>query len=392
MTRRQVKVLGLAGVAVFLVSFDSSVIVLGLPAIAHELNSSVPALTGLGSALALGSLAAVPLAILADRVGRRSLLVGAVAGFSAANLFSSVAPSLAFLAATRVVAVCFETVASSTAAALVIEEMPAARRGVAIAGLTLAAGAGTGLTTLLYPLVAPHWRLLYLLGGLGLVAALVLAISLPESQAWLSSARLGSERHLSLRLLATPPWRRRMLVAAATTSLGAMLYSPAGLLVALFASQQLGFGPPTISAVVIVAGVASIPAFAMGGALSDRLGRRQVSVALSALAAVFAALAFSGSGYAYWVGNVTWSVLASASAPALGAWFGELFPTRARATSESVASATGALGGVIGFRLVGALQPHFGLGPALMTMAAGALVSAGLLLLLPETRGERLPA
>ena len=390
MTARQLRVLVLSGLAVLLVSFDSSVLVLALPAIAAELHSSVPALTELGSALALGSLAALPLSMMADRLGRRLLLAAAVAGFSAANIASALAPTLTWLAAARVVAVCFETVAASVATALVIEEMPKARRGLAVAAITVMAGAGTGLTTLLYPLLAPRWRLLYVVGSAGLIAALLLARMLPESRAW-TAVTIGQKRDMAVRLLLTPPWRGRLLVVGLAAALGSLLFQPAGLLVALFASRQLGLGPAAISVVVVVSGLASIPAFPIGGALSDRAGRRMVAVVLSALTACFAAASFSGGRTGYWAGNVVWSVLASAASPALGAWYGELFPTRARATSESAGAAAGALGGVVGFQLVGALQPHLGLGPSLMAMAAGALVGAGLLLALPETRGQPLP-
>lgn len=388
MTQRQLRVLGLAGLAVFLVSFDSSVLVLALPAIASELNSAVPALADLGSALAMGSLAAVPLSMLADRLGRRRVLAAAVACFSAANLASAAAPTLAWLTAARAVAACFETVAASAATALVIEEMPSARRGLGIAAIIVMAGAGIGLTTVLYPLLAPHWRPLYLAGSAGLVAALVLAAFLPESRAW---AAVAPERRVAVRLLGTRPWRGRLLVVALAAAMGSLLFAPAGLLVALFASQQLRFEPAAISAVVVVSGLASIPAFPLGGALSDRVGRRGTSVVLSALTACFAAATFTGNSAGYWAGSVLWSVLASAASPALGAWYGELFPTRARATSQSMGAAAGALGGVIGFQLVGALQPNLGLGRSLMATAAAALLAAGLLLLLPETRGEPLP-
>ena len=390
MTARQLRVLALAGLAVLLVSFDSSVLVLALPAIAADLHSSIPALTLLGSALAVGSLAALPLSMLADRLGRRFVLAGAVAGFSAANIASAAAPTLAWLAAARVVAVCFETLAASVSTALVIEEVPQARRGLSVAAITVTAGAGTALTTVLYPLLAPHWRLLYIAGSAGLIAAVPLLRLLPESRAWTAATAARRER-FGLRLLLTPPWRTRLLVVALAAALGSLLFEPAGLLVALFASRELGFGPFAISAVVVVSGVASIPAFPLGGALSDRIGRRWMSVALSALTVCFAAAAFSGGRAAYWAGNVIWSVVASAASPALGAWYGELFPTRARATSESAGAAAGALGGVAGFLLVGVLQPRLGLGPSLMAMAAGALVGAALLLALPETRGKPLP-
>jgi predicted MFS family arabinose efflux permease len=369
--------LALAGLASLLVSFDSAVLVLALPAIAADFRTPVAELSRLGSALSLGTIAALPLAMQADRVGRRRLLILAVAAFSLANLASAAAPSVTWLVASRVVAVCFETVAGAVATALVVEEVAPDQRGLAVAAITVAAGLGTGLTTVLYPLVAPHWRVLYVAGG-------------RESRAWTASTASAGSPRRPLRLLLEPRWRGRLVVVAAWAALGALLYVPAGLLSALYGSRVLGLSPTAISAVTLVSGIASVPAFLLGGRLSDRWGRRRLGAALGLLTAISTAATFSGGRAAYWTGNVLWSVLASAGVPVLGAWYGELFPTRARATSESVGSVAGALGGAAGFQLVALLQPKLGLGPSLAATAAGAVVSALLLLLLPETRGEAL--
>jgi len=384
-------VLALAGLATFFVSFDSAVLVLALSAIAADFRTPVPDVVRLGSVLAVGTVAGLPISMQADRLGRRRLLVLAVAVFSLANLASAWSPSLAWLAASRVVAVCFETVAASTATALVVEEVAPGTRGLAVAVITVTAGAGTGLTTLLYPLLAPSWRVLYLVGGSGLVAALALAMLLRESEAW-TEARLaaGTRPRIALRVLLERPWRSRLALVAAAAALGALLYHPAGLLFALFGSRGLGLSPAAISAATVAAGLASVPAFLVGGRLSDRFGRRRLGVLLGVLTAAATAATFTGGRAGYWAGNVLWSVLASASVPVLGSWYGELFPTRARATSESVGAVAGAIGGVAGFQLVAMLQPRIGLGPSLAAAAVGAGLAAGLLALLPETRGRPL--
>jgi uncharacterized membrane protein YccC len=74
-----------------------------------------------------------------------------------------------------------------------------------------------------------------------------------------------------------------------------------------------------------------------------------------------------------------------------GAWSGELFPTRARATAESLGGVAGAVGAIAGLQLVGLLSQGMGLGRALEVAAAVALAGAGLILLLPETKGAALP-
>jgi predicted MFS family arabinose efflux permease len=361
--------------------------VLALPAIASDFRASVPAIADLGSIFGLGAVAGLPIAMMADRQGRRRLLAVAVAGFSLANLASAAAPGLWWLAAIRAVAVAFETVAGSIAIALVIEEVAARWRGLAVAGLTIAAGAGAGLTIVLYPVVAPHWRWLYLLGAPGLIAALAMARWLPESRAW---AAARPER-LPIAVLLRPPWRRRLLLLVASAALGSVLYEPAGLLVALFASRRLGLGPPAISAVMVVSGLASVPAFLVGGRLSDNWGRRRLAAGLSLMTAVFAVVTFAGITTFYWVGNVLWSVVASAAVPVVGAWAGELFPTRARATSEAATALAATAGGVAGLQVVGMLQPRIGLGAGVALAGLAAVAGAALLLLLPETGGEPLP-
>src|SRR5712692_10134557 len=108
-----------AGLAVVLTAFDGSVLVLALPAIAADFHARVPALTNLGSVLALGALGSLPLATLADRFGRRRLIAVGVAGFSLANFASAFASSLAVLAVLRLVAVCFEALVAGVATALI---------------------------------------------------------------------------------------------------------------------------------------------------------------------------------------------------------------------------------------------------------------------------------
>src|SRR6202163_1058078 len=224
-------------------AFDGSVLVLALPAIASDFHARTPALSNLGSVLAIGALAALLLAALADRFGRRRLIAVGVAGFSIANFASGLAPSLEALAVLRLVAVCFETLVGGVATALIVEEAPAARRGQAVSVLALLGGIGTGITVLSYPLLAPHWRWLFLAGGIGVLAAPVIWLRLPEGKTWQRVRLSGS----ALRLLMGRPWRRRILVLSATTALVAVLLEPAGLLFTVFATDTLHMTPVAIS-------------------------------------------------------------------------------------------------------------------------------------------------
>jgi predicted MFS family arabinose efflux permease len=388
-----------AGLAIVLTAFDGSVLVLALPAIASDFNARIPGLSNLGSVLAFGSLGALPLATLADRFGRRRLIAIGVAGFSVANFASAFAPSLGALAAIRLVAVCFEALVGGVATALIVEEAPPGRRGQAVSVLALLGGLGAGITVVAYPLLAPHWRWLFLAGGIGLLAAPAIWLRLPEGGTWqrailetsAGSAREPRQRNSVLRLLIARPWRRRILVLSATTALVSVLLEPAGLLFTVFASDVLRMTPVGISTLIVVSGVAGATAYIAGGYLSDRFGRRWPGVALTAMTAVVTSLSFATGIVGFVVGNVLWSVIASAATPVFGAWSAELFPTRARATAEATGGVAAAIGSIAGLQAVGLLSQSLGLGRALELVGVAALAGAFLLLLLPETKQAPLP-
>ena len=385
--RRQRVTLVWASVAVVLAGYQGSILVLALPAIAADYQANIPALSGLGSILALGTLGALPLAALADRFGRRRLLAVGVAGFSLVNLGSAFAPSLADLAFLKLFAVCFEVLVVGVATALVVEEAPPGGRGQAVSVLALLSGLGTGITVIAYPLVAPHWRWLFYASAVGIVVAPFIWWLLPEGRTWQSVRVTGS----AFRLLLEPRWRRRVIILAAMFALLAVLLEPAGLLYTVYASAFLGWTPVDISFLVVVSGGVGAVSYLAGGWLTDRYGRRGPAIALTIATAAATSMSFATAAVGFFIGNVLWSAFASAATPVFGAWSGELFPTRARATAEAAIALAGAIGSIAGLGLVAALSASAGLGGAIELGGAAAVIGALLLFLLPETKQQPLP-
>lgn len=389
-----------AGLAVVMTAFDGSVLVLALPAIASDFNARIPGLSNLGSVLAFGSLGALPLATLADRFGRRRLIAIGVAGFSVANFASAFAPSLVGLSLIRLVAVCFEAMVGGVATALIVEEAPPGRRGQAVSVLAVLAGLGTLMTVLAYPLLAPHWRWLFLAGGIGIVAAPFIWFRLPEGRIWTRASSesvvaqhsgVARPSRSALGVLIGKPWLRRLVVLSVATALIAVLLQPAGLLFTVFASDVLHMTPVAISSLIIASGAAGGAAYLAGGYLSDRFGRRWPAIGLTATTAIATSFSFSTGINGFIAGNVLWSAIASAATPVFGAWSAELFPTRARATAQAVGGVAAAIGSVAGLQAVGVLSQPFGLGRAIALVGVAALAGAFLLFLLPETKQAPLP-
>ncbi len=376
-----------AGLAVVLFSFGGSILILGLPAVAAEFHASIHSLANLGSVLALGALGALPLATLADHFGRRRLIALGVLGFSIANLASAFAPNLLALGLLRVVAVCFETLVATVTTALIVEEAPAGHRGAAVSLLAILSGSGVLIAIVAYPFLAPHWRWLFEISGAGVIAAPLIWMYLPEGRAWQRVRTSGS----TFKLLLSAPWRRRVAILAGTTALVSLILEPAGLLYTFFASSVLHLSPGSISKVIFLSGAVALVSYLAGGYLTDRFGRRLPGVALTAAYTLFAGLEFVTGTVGFIAGNLLWSAFASASTPVLGAWSGELYPTRARATAESASGVAGAIGGIAGLQAVGFLSSSTGLGHALALAGIAGFAGAALLFLLPETKQAPLP-
>lgn len=385
--RRQTVILAWAGVALIFTNFEGNILILALPAIAREFHANTLSLAELGSVLTLGTLGALPLATLADRFGRRRMIAVGVAGSSMVNLASAFAISLAELAFLRLFAVAFEVLVLSVVTALIVEEAPVERRGTAVSLVALLSGIGIFVVVVAYPLVAPHWRWLFYATGSGLVISPFIWWLLPESMKW----EQAHTTQPALRVLLDRPWRRRIVVLATMTGLLAVLLQPAGLLYTVFASFNLSWSPAAISALIVVSGVAGAASYLAGGYLTDRFGRRGPAIALTVATAAATSLSFATGSVGFFVGNVLWSAFASANTPVFGAWSGELFPTRARATAEASISVVAAIGGIAGLQLVGFLASSAGLGGAIELGAVAAIAGALLLFLLPETKQQPLP-
>ena len=385
--RRQKVILVWAGLAVILTNFEGNILILSLPGIAREFHANTLGLAELGSVLALGTLGALPLATLADRFGRRRMIAVGVFGASLANLVSGFAASLAELAFLRLFAVAFEVLVVGVITALIVEEAPPAHRGTAVSLIALLSGIGIFIVVVAYPLVAPHWRWLFWSAGVGVVLSPFIWWLLPESKTWERVRFSGS----ALRVLFAPPWRRRIVILAVMTGLLAVLLQPAGLLYTVYASFDLHWSAAAISILIVVSGIAGAASYLAGGFLTDRFGRRGPAIALTIATAASTSLSFGTGSVGFFVGNLLWSAFASASTPVFGAWSGELFPTRARATAEAATAVVAAVGGIAGLQLVAFFATSAGLGGAIELGGVAAVAGALLLFLLPETKEQPLP-
>lgn len=348
--------LPLSMVGLFL-NYDTGLLSLAAPDIAGGLKVSV-ATFGIGVAvIRVGALASMPVLRLADRLGRRQMLLLSVLAFTVMTAATSLAWGLVSFVVFQMLARLFLATEESLAGIVISEELRADRRG---GGLTLLGGigmAGFGVVAVLL-LAVPHtplgWRLLYVAALPPLVGVAWLRRNLRETQAF--TVAQTSER------VQTSFWPRidaahRPLLWRITIVLGShgMLATP----LFFYASElaQDGYGWKGLFTVIVIATApASLAGYAAGGRMSDLVGRRPVIIGSSVVIAVGMVAVFSGQRWLFAPGFFLIAGADAALAAVRPAYLSELFPTEVRATLLSFVFSVVVASGSIGLVLVGALD------------------------------------
>lgn len=185
----QIRVLALVGCLVLLDGLDVQAIGFVAPALLRSWSLEPAALGPIFSAALLGMLAGSMVAsVLADRVGRRPVLLGATFFFALCVLATAATRSVSEMVALRFLTGVGMGGVISNAVTLASEYSPAARRAslllIISCGFTVGAILGGLLAAVLIPRAG--WRSVFVVGGLlPLGLAVLLLRELPESLQWL---------------------------------------------------------------------------------------------------------------------------------------------------------------------------------------------------------------
>lgn len=416
-SRYQWLIFALCFFVVLLDGFDTAAIGFIAPSLLKDWGIAKPDLAPVLSAalfgLAAGALTSGPLA---DRYGRRKILLLSVLVMGAACMGSAFAGNLQELTVLRFLTGLGLGAAMPNAVTLTSEYSPAGRRAMLtnamFCGFPLGAALGGFLAAWMIPLWG--WRSVLMLGGAApLLLLLVMLPNLPESVRHMVAKGYTAERIGAVlrRISASAASFKRFTLAetgpqgeTATGKSGiALLFEPRYLigtcmlwlayfmgLVIFYALvnwmpvlfKDAGLAPKTatlISALFPLGGVGAI----LFGWLMDRYNANRV------IAIGFAATAVAVFGIGQAVGNVgvltvvvfvagTLMNTAQSSLPALAAAY---YPTRGRATGVAWMLGVGRFGGIAGSFLVAELtRRQLGFGEVFAVVATAALVSTVALL------------
>jgi len=346
---------------------------------------------GLGLAIVrLASLGALPVAGLADRLGRRTVLLVTCGLGLALTVGAAASPGYWWFVVIFALGRPLLSAAASIAQVDAAEQTGATDRAKAVALIAAGYGVGSGLTAILHSLAG---------GALGFRGVFALAIvplaALPLIGRWVSEpdrfVKVAEDAERSLPVLGAvgPAYRRRLLIVAAAAFGLSVITGPANSFVFIYAQNVRRLSGLAVAGMVVAAGVSGLAGLVAGRWLADHVGRRVTgAVAMVAIGAA-GVIAYSGSGVALVVGYVFGVFAGSVFAPAAGALVNELFPTTVRASVAGWQVAAGVLGAVAGLVAFGAIAD---VGNRFATAALytflPAVLFAGLFWLLPETKGR----
>lgn len=372
----------------FFTNYDTGLLTLAAPDIADGLEVEVAAFGVAVAVIRLAALGSMGTLRLADRWGRRTMLLVGVVGFTAATGLTALSWGLLAFVAFQLVARLFLATEETLAGVVLTEELRPDRRGAGIGLLGVISTAGFGLVAILLLFVdstSLGWRLFYVVALLPLGVVTYLRRNLRETSAFDSAAANARLQrswwpHLERRD------RDRMWRLTVVLGFVGMLNTTAFFYAAELAQDSYGW-EGLFTVVVFAAAPTTLAGYVVGGRLSDRVGRKPVTVGAVLVFGLGALLVFTEARALYAVGFFMLAGADAAIQATRTAYVSELFPTEVRATVASFVGAVNVAAGSLGLVLVGLLASAVDPSKSIITMALGCTATVVVLRRLPETVG-----
>lgn len=369
LTARQANSLGLLAAAAMMSAFVNTIYGQTATFATDTFGIDDQGLSFGGAIVRVGVVIALPFAILADRVGRRRMIVLLAWLTPLCCALGAAAPNFWVLTATQTVARPLGLGLSLLAGVAAVEDMPKNSRAYAISMLAMAAGLGAGLPVAglkLAELGSDAWRLVYLLALVYLPVAASLGRRLDETR-----------RYEAVHHIAPPMNRRRLGLLALVAFMSNLFIAPVSFFQNDFLKDARGYSPGGITLFTLLTATPASIGLLFGGRLADINGRRRVIILCAPLSAVAIASVYSLHGAPMWIAALGGGLLATTAYPALAVYRAELFPTGSRGAANALVTTTALLSGSLAILLVGALRDRdVAYAPVMAALAAAQVVSA----------------
>lgn len=348
LTARQRTILWLLAMACVPATYANTLFTQTVAYAAQDFNISEQG-QGIGAAIIRwGVVISLPLAALADRIGRRRLIIICAFGAPIITALGGLAPSFTVLVATQTIGRPLALVLTILIGIVATEEMSSDSRAWAISVLALAAGLGAGIALAALPIAdlgADSWRIIYAISLIWLFLAIILQRRLPETTRFIER----HERHLEHT---THIDKTRLITQSLVAIFGNIFIAASSVFQVRYLRDDRDYSAVMVTAFTLLTGTPASIGLLIGGRLADTRGRRLLSAITFPLGALLLTAAFSTSGQPMWLASLSGGICLGLAYPAMAVYRGEMFPTLHRSFASGVIMTASLIGGSVG--LIGA--------------------------------------
>lgn len=369
LNERQARTLGLLAMAAMSATFANTLFTQTVNFAADTFHISDHG-QGIGGAIVrLGVLIALPFAVLADRLGRRRIIVLTAWLAPLICAVGAIAPSFWLLVASQTIGRPLGIALAVLAGVAASEDMPRNSRAYAMSMLAMAAGLGAGVAVAalrLADLGSNGWRLVYLLSLIWIPVAISLMRHLLETRRFETVHRIAQKLN-----------GRRLLIVMLVALMSNLFIAPASFFQNRYLDSVRGYSGGGIALFTLSTGTPASIGLILGGRLADVVGRRVLILVCTPISTACVVLGFMTHGWVMWLAALGGGLTGALSFSAYAVYRTELFPTGNRGRANGVITTVALLSGSVGILVVGYARDNgISFGHAMGVVAVGQIAAA----------------